>query len=156
MEPGCALAMFTWVSCMHFKIYICIFLRDESHGTGTLRGLREALHRLGESFTPGIPLSSAQPLSSHQQGCPAPHHERVEGLLAPCQTYKRLSKWYQRFLTNSLDIYFGSNSACVLHFTFILNYALISGGNQEKLFFFPPPGQYDVGGVLLSVKENNP
>uniref|UniRef100_A0A663E3B6 Uncharacterized protein n=1 Tax=Aquila chrysaetos chrysaetos TaxID=223781 RepID=A0A663E3B6_AQUCH len=37
--PGCALAMFTWVSRIYLKIYGCIFLRDESSGKGTLRTL---------------------------------------------------------------------------------------------------------------------
>ena len=44
----------------------------------------------GKLSPQGSPLAPLSPSAHTQHGGPAPHHEQAEGLLAPCQTYKRL------------------------------------------------------------------
>lgn len=153
-EPQCALAMFTWVSCMHLNIYGWIFLGDESHGKGTLRVLWK------EPFMGWGKVSASLNTSAHtQHGCPAPHHEWAEGLLVPWQTYKRLYMIcnIKDFWQILLISYFGRYSPCIFSFTFKLCYNLWKEIKwRGYLLFLFPSQQYFVEAVLLSVKKNNP
>lgn len=92
----------------------------------------------GKVLPQSSPLAPLSPSAHTQRGRPAAGREWAEGLLAPCQTYKRLytvSDIKDFWLILSV-FYSGSNSACIFHFIFILNYAMISGGKSSERIFF--------------------
>lgn len=49
--------------------------------------------------------------------------------------------------------HFGSNSACISRFTFVLNYAVFSGGKLNERIFFPPPRQYLLEGYCYKGEQ---
>lgn len=155
MKPGGALAIFTWISCMYLKIYSCIFLRDESSGKDTARALCKTPHRLEDRFHPRAPCYLCLSPQLPPSACPLPW--AGWGSACPFPNLQRAlqgdTKDVQLIL---LVFHFGSNYACIFHFTFILCYAMISRGKSSERISFPSLGQYFKEGVLLSVKEHNP
>lgn len=147
MEPGCALAVFAG---MYLKIYSCVSLGERAHW-----GLCTKPFVGWGRFHPASPLI----MLSHQltpNVAVLPYHEGDEGLPAPQKSYESLytvSDIKDFWLILQL-FHFGSNSACIFRFTFILNYAVFSGGKLNERIFSPLPGSICWRGI--AIKENNP
>lgn len=126
-----------------------------SLGKGHAEGSAKSPLWAGGRFKAGFPFNCAQPLSSPPMWLSSPTMKGMRVCL-PLQTPGRLytESDIKDFWLILLLLYFGSNSACIFRFTFILNYAMFSGGKLNARILFPLPGSICWRGT--AVKENNP